>query len=205
LTDPERVHEALARIHALYAVEREAKEKGLIGAALAAYWQDHASPILAAFAAWLVVQRPRILPKSALGEAVTYATIQWSALDVYVTDGRLTNDNGPAEQALRPLCVGRRNWLHLGGDGGPKPTAVLLSIAASIRRHGIDPWVYLRHVLAVLPARGMARDLTDLLPDWLAVPAGVMMLTPYPTPDTTLWSRHNRNTLLRLLSVTGVG
>ena len=65
LTDPERAHEALARIRALYAVEREAKEKGLTGAALAAYRQQHAGPVLAAFADWLAEQRPRVLPKSA--------------------------------------------------------------------------------------------------------------------------------------------
>src|SRR5262249_18168938 len=103
LTDPECAHEALARIRALYAVERDAKEKGLTGAALAAYRQHHASPVLAGFADWLAEQRPRVLPKSAIGEAVTYATNQWPTLCVYVTDGRLTIDNGPAAQSLRPL------------------------------------------------------------------------------------------------------
>src|SRR5205807_468660 len=55
-----------------------------------------------------------------------------------------------AEQAIRPMAVGRRNWLHLGGDGGLKPTAVLLSIVASIKRQGINPWVYLKLVLTDL-------------------------------------------------------
>src|SRR5262249_15319568 len=171
LSDPERAHDALARIRALYVVERDAKEKELTGAALAAYRQRHAGPILAAFAAWLADRRPQVLPKSPIGEAVTYVTNQWPTLCVYLTDGRLTIDNGPAEQAIRPLCVGRRNWLHLGGNGGLKPTAVLLSIAASIRRHGLDPWVYLRHVLTVLPASGVGSVLTDLLPDRLATPS----------------------------------
>ena len=103
LTDPERAHEALARIRALYAVEREAKEKGLTGADLAAYRQQHAGPVLAAFADWLAEQRPRVLPKSAIGEAFTYATNQWPTLGVYLTDGRLTIDNAAAEQAIRPL------------------------------------------------------------------------------------------------------
>jgi hypothetical protein len=84
---------------------------------------------------------------------------------VYLTDGRLSIDNGPAEQAIRPLCVGRRNWLHLGGDGGLQPTAVLLTIASSIRRHGLNPWGYLTHVLTELPARTPGADLDDLLPD----------------------------------------
>jgi hypothetical protein len=106
-----------------------------------------------------------VLPKSAIGEAVTYATNQWPTLGVYVTDGRLTIDNAPAEQAVRPLAVGRNNWLHIGGDGGLRPTAVLLSLAASVKRHGVNPWVYLKHVLTELPARPAGADLTDLLPD----------------------------------------
>src|SRR5262249_30182884 len=135
LSDPERSHDALARVRALYAVEREAKEKRLTGADLAAYRQEDSGPIHAAFAAWLAELRPRVLPKSPLGEAVTYASNQWPTLGVYLTDGRLTIDNGPAEQAIRPLCVGRRNWLHLGGDGALRPTAVLLSVTASVKRH----------------------------------------------------------------------
>src|SRR5262245_30102073 len=131
LTDPGRAHEALARIRALYAVERDAKEQELTGAALAAYRQEHAGPVLAAFAIWLPDHRPRVLPKSPIGEAVTYATNQWPSLAVYLTDGRLTIDNGPAEQAIRPLAIGRKNWLHLGGDGGLRPTAILLSVTAS--------------------------------------------------------------------------
>jgi transposase len=165
LSDPERSHEALAHIRALYAVERDAKEKGLTGAALAAYRHDHASPILATFATWLAGQRPRVLPKSAIGEAVTYATNQWPTLGVYVLDGRLTIDNGPAEQAIRPLAVGRKNWLHLGGDGGLRPTAILLSVTATVSRHRVNPWAYLKDVLTELPARRPGADLTDLLPD----------------------------------------
>jgi len=106
-----------------------------------------------------------VLPKSAIGEAVTYASNQWPTVGVYLTDGRLAIDNAPAEQAVRPLCVGRRNWLHLGGDGGLKATAVLLSVTASMKRHGINPWAYLTHVLSELPARPARVDLADLLPD----------------------------------------
>jgi transposase len=117
------------------------------------------------------------LPKSSIGEAFTYATNQWPTLGVYLTDGRLTIDNAAAEQAIRPLAVGRRNWLHLGGDGGLKPTAVLLSICASIKRHGINPWVYLKHVLTEHSARPPDADLTDLLPDvWARSRAGLVAI-----------------------------
>jgi hypothetical protein len=132
--------------------------------------------VVDAFAEWLADQRPRVLPKSPIGEAFTYTANQWPALGVYLTDGRLTIDNGPAELAIRPLAVGRRNWLHLGGDGGLRPTAVLLSVAASTKRHGVNPWGYLKHVLTELPTRRPGADLTDLLPDgWTHARVGVLM------------------------------
>jgi hypothetical protein len=96
---------------------------------------------------------------------VTYATNQWPSLLVYTRDGRLTIDNGPAEQAIRPLAVGRNNWLHVGGDGGLRPAAVLLSLAASVKRPGVNPWVYLRHVLTEWPSYRAGADVADLLPD----------------------------------------
>jgi transposase len=98
-------------------------------------------------------------------EAVTDATNQRPTLGVYLTDGRLTIDNGPAERATRPLCVGRRNWLHLGGHGSLRVASVPLSISSSVRRHKLDPWAYLAHVLTDFSARTPAADLGDLLPD----------------------------------------
>jgi transposase len=76
LSDPERAHDALARIRGLYAVEREAKEKRLTESDLTAFGQARAGPVLAAVADWLAEHRPRVLPKSAVGEALTYATNQ---------------------------------------------------------------------------------------------------------------------------------
>src|SRR5262249_40563696 len=145
-SDPARAHEALARIRLLYAVESTAKEKDLSGAALAAYRQEHALPLLQAFAAWLAQEVPRALPKSKIGEAFIYASNQWPSLIRYVQDGRLTIDNAPAEQAIRPLAVGRRNWLQIAGDGGLKSAAVLLSVAAPAKRHQVNPWAYVQHI-----------------------------------------------------------
>jgi hypothetical protein len=132
----------------------------------------------AAFADWLAGQRPRVLPKSLIGETVTYATHQWPPLGVYLADGRRTIDNGLAEQAIRPLAVGRKNWLHLGGDSALRPMAVLLRVTASVTRHGLDPRVYLKHVLTELPARPTGTGLNDLLPDrWARLQAGPMAVS----------------------------
>jgi transposase len=175
-SDPARAHEALARIRLLYAVEAEAKAKKFTGTDLAAYRRERAKPVLQSFADWLAHEVPRVLPKSRIGEAVGYAANQWPTLIRYLEDGRLTIDNGPAEQAVRPLAVGRNNWLHIGGDGGLRATAVLLSLAASVKRHEINPWAYLTQVLTQLPSRRPGADLTDLLPDtWTSARVGVLM------------------------------
>ena len=80
-------------------------------------------------------------------------------------DSRFAIDNGAAERAIRPLAIGRSNWLHVGSDGGLKTASVLLSVCASARRNRLDPWAYLTHVLSELPARTTGDQLTDLLPD----------------------------------------
>ncbi len=164
-SDPARAHEALARIRLLYAVESAAKDKNLTGAELAAYRQEQAGPLLEAFAAWLAQEVPRALPKSKIGEALVYASNQWPSLVRYSAAGRLSIDNSPAEHALRPFAVGRRNWLQIAGDGGLKSAAVLLSLAATTKRHGINPWVYWKDLLSALARRTAGTECTDLLPD----------------------------------------
>jgi hypothetical protein len=149
----------------LYAVEAQAKANGLAGTDLAAYRQEHAGPVLQSFGDWLAQEVPRVLPKSKIGEAVGYASNQWPTLNRYLEDGRLTIDNAPAERAIRPLAIGRRNWLQIAGDGGLHSAAVLLSVAASARRHGVNPWVYVKRILTASAARPRAADFSDLLPD----------------------------------------
>ena len=167
-SDPARALEAIARIRLLYAVETAAKEKHLAGAELAAYRQEQARPLLQAFADWLAKEVPRALPKSKIGEALVYASNQWTTLVRYVEDGRLTIDNSPAEQVIRPLALGRRNWLQIAGDGGLKSAAVLLSVAATAKRHRLNPWVYIKDLLTTSAARKPDADFSDLLPDaWL--------------------------------------
>jgi hypothetical protein len=149
----------------LYAVEADAKAKGLTATDLAAYRQEQAGPVLRSFAEWLAAEVPRVLPKSKIGEAVGYAVNQWPTLVRYLQDGRLTIDNSAAEQAIRPLAVGRRNWLQIAGDGGLKSAAVLLSVAASAKRHGVNPWLYVRQLLSESAARQPDAESSDLLPD----------------------------------------
>jgi transposase len=101
-TSPREAHEAVARIKQLYAIEHEAKALRC-GRAPMSLRQEKSVPLLAALQTWLDALAVTALPKSPLGEAVTYARNQWAALNVYVTDGRLAIDNNRAERGVKPL------------------------------------------------------------------------------------------------------
>jgi transposase len=164
-SDPAKADEALAFVRTLYAVERDIAAASLTDDAVADYRRARASPVLARFADWLEREARTARPKSPLGQAVLYARNGWASLTRYVTDGRLAIDNGPAERAVRPLAVGRRNWLFVGGDGGLSTAAVLLSVCASAKRHGLNAWSYLRDLFDRLPAVPAGSDLSAFLPD----------------------------------------
>jgi transposase len=158
-----KASEALAYIRTLYAVEKEILDENLAGEAVVSRRQTRAGPILRAFGAWLSVEQRSALPKSPFGQAVSYAINQWPTLGRYLDDARFTIDNNVAERAVRPLAVGRKNWLFVGGDGGLASAGVLMSLCVSAKRHGLDPWAYLTDVLTQLAAK--PADVTHLLPD----------------------------------------
>ena len=161
--NPAKASEALAYIRTLYAVEKEIVEKKLTGDIAVSLRQTRAGPVLRTFGEWLEIERRSVLPKSPFGEAVSYACNQWPTLDRYLGDARFGIDNNMAERAVRPLAVGRRNWLFIGGDGGLASAAVLMSLCASVKRHGLNPWAYLTDVMTQLAAK--TTDVTPLLPD----------------------------------------
>jgi transposase len=169
-SDPRAV-EALAFIRTLYAVEREVKDERekLCGqfadGDVVRLRQTRAGPILAKFSDWLEEHRRQATPKSPFGQALDYCRNQWASLVRYIDDARFAIDNGAAERAIRPLAIGRSNWLHVGGDGGLKTASVLLSVCASAIRHRLNPWSYLRDVLEQLAARPATADVNDLLPE----------------------------------------
>jgi transposase len=119
--------------------------------------------VLERFKPWLDDQVGVVLPKSPIGEAVTYTRAQWTALTRYLEDGALAIDNNAAERALRRVVTGRKNWLFCGSDEGGTRAAILYSIVATCRAHGIDPWAYLRDVLERIPTHPNRRR-AELLP-----------------------------------------
>jgi len=161
-TDVVRSLATVAYIRLLYKVEKEAR--GLDPPARRALRQEKAKPWLDQLKTWLEAQQKEVLPKSPFAEAAHYALSQWTALTRYLDDGRLEIDNNAAERALRSVAVGRKAWTFAGSDAGGERAAVIYSVIQSARRHGLEPFAYLRDLLARIPAHSQLR-LAELLPD----------------------------------------
>ena len=158
----------LAYIRLLYDVEREARDRELSAAERRALRQSKSKPVLGDIKAYLEAEREKVLPKSPIGQAISYALSNWAALERYSQDGDLEIDNNGAERSLRGVAVGRKNWMFFGSDNGGRTAAVLTSLIATCKSLGADPFAYLRDVFERIGAHPQDR-LKELLPDqWLA-------------------------------------
>lgn len=175
--------QALAYIRLLYDVEdearrlfqsaagdaRESRAEGAetLSSLRLALRQKRAVPLLEQFGQWLRGQQASqggcVLPKSPMGQAITYTLNQWPALNVYTTAGNLAIDNNVSENALRRVAMGRKNWLFCGSDNGGHTAAVLFSLIATCQRRKVEPLAYLRNVLTRIAAQPVSR-LDELLP-----------------------------------------
>ena len=160
----------LGMIQQLYAVEKRGRD--LTDEQRRDLRLSASRPILQSIKRWLDEQGPEVLPRSPMGQAITYVLNQWPALCLYTTDGRLSIDNNTAERALRRVAVGRKNWLWAGTDESAMGHAILWTLIASAQRHDLDVQLYLRSVLAWLPATPttqIERFLPDVWKrDWMA-------------------------------------
>jgi transposase len=171
--DQTRMEIALAWIGQLYAVEKDLRERRQTewrelsldeqASLVAAERQSRSRPLLNDFQAWLEAESPKVLPKSDVRAAMDYTRNNWTALCRYTESGWLDADNNTAENALRGIAIGRKNWLFCGSDRGGLAAAIFFSLLASCKRHGHDPFVYLRDVLTRLPAMLPATDETAIL------------------------------------------
>lgn len=157
-------HEAVRRIKQFYVVEAQAKEAGDAAGALKARRQENAKPLIDDFQTWVEEAYKAVLPKSPIGQACAYTLRLWTALTRYLDDGRLAIDNNIAERAIRPLCVGRKNWLFAGSKRGGHAAATLYSLIESAKRHQLDPFAYLRDLLTRIPTHSNRR-IHELFPD----------------------------------------
>ena len=165
-SDVLRSHTTVAMIKLLYEVEVEAKP--LSSEARRALRQEKSVPILGQIKTWLDQQKDQVLPKSPMSQAIGYCLSNWEALLRYTQDGDLNIDNNAAENALRPIVLGRKNWLFAGSDHGGRTAAILASLVASCKRHGVNPFTYLKDLLTRIAATPISQ-LHQFLPDrWKA-------------------------------------
>ncbi len=127
--------------------------------------QERSVPVLADIRARIDSLKPGTPPSSKLGKALSYADNIWDRLTVYAEDGRLPIDNNAAERMIRPVALGRNNWLFFGSERGGKSAANWMSIIGTCKRAGVEPFAYLSDVLRRLPSAKTGAGVRALLPD----------------------------------------
>lgn len=146
-SDKARAEHALTMFQQLYAVERRIKDNTLTGEDLLQLRQKEAVPILKALKEWMTIQYPKVLPKSHIGKAIAYCLPRWEKLSIYTTNAILNIDNNPVENAIRPVAIGRKNYLFAGSHDAAQRAAMIYSLFATCRLHGINPYDWLKDVL----------------------------------------------------------
>lgn len=172
--------EFVAMIRALYMIERELSDTQLPADATAdmraaaqeadnarrtQVRQEKAVPVLARIRERMDELSPGTRPKSKLGVALSYTDGIWQRLTPYAENGRLPIDNNPAEQMIRPIAVGRNNWLFIGSERGGKAAANWMSLIATCKRAMVEPFAYLNDILRRMPGAKTTEQLRALLPD----------------------------------------
>ena len=152
----------LGQIQRLYAIERFCRNAGL-GPEERLDVRGHARPILEEIKSRMITLSPGLTPKNGLKLAINYTLKQWDELTVYTREGVLEIDNNLVENSIRPIALGRKNYLFAGNHEAAQRSAVVYTILACCKAHGLNPLAYLADVLDKLPARTV-NNIDDLLP-----------------------------------------
>lgn len=162
----EIAHEALERIGQLYDIEREIAGKP--ADIRQAIRQELSRPKLEALHSWAEKQLTRISTKGDLAKAFRYALGRWHAFSLFIDDGRVAIDNNAAERAVRPICLGKKNWLFAGSETGAETLARAMTLIESAKMNGLDPQAYITDLLNRIHDHKINR-IDELLP-WNWVP-----------------------------------
>jgi transposase len=141
----------LGMVGELYAVEEQARQQNLDAAARRELRQTKSVALMDTLKAKIIEIRQRVLPKSTAGDACNYALNQWSRLAAFLDDGQIEIDNNWCENGIRPVALGRKNWLHIGSEVAGPRVAAIMSILETCRRLKLDIRAYLHDVLPKLP------------------------------------------------------
>jgi len=154
--------QGLAKIRKLYVIERDCHD--FSPEDRHRHRIEHATPLLDDFYNWLEGSIGDVPPKSATAKAIKHALDVWPYLTIYLENGHLLMDNSPAENAIRPVAIGRKNWMFCDTVTGAETTATLYSVIETAKANGLDPFVYLKHVIERLTTAETLADVEALLP-----------------------------------------
>ena len=161
--DNAKASEILTLIAQLYGVEKHCREHDFTTDQIKQARQQQSVPILAAIHLALKTQLTTSLPNSPLGKAIQYTLSRWQKLNVYIQEGFLSIDNNLVENSIRPIAIGRKNWLFAGSHEAAGRSAMLYSLFATCRLHNIEPLQWLTEVLAKIKDHPINK-IKELLP-----------------------------------------
>ena len=157
-----KADQGLAFIQKLYAIEKQIKDEP--PDVRYDIRQTQARPVIDKLKAWVEKSLPSVPPKSAIGKALVYLHNQWDRLIGYLDDGRYPIDNNPAERAIRPFTIGRKNWLFSHSQAGAKASANLYSLIETAKANNLNVYDYLQHIFKELPNAQSVEQVEALLP-----------------------------------------
>ena len=153
----------LTELQKLYAVEKQARENNFTHEQRFELRQKDSMPVLKSLHTWLKENSIQYLPKTLIGEAICYALNRWEKLMVYANDGKLEIDNNLVENSIRPIAIGRKNYLFAGSHDAAQRAAMIYSLLGTCKLKGVEPFQWLKNVFEVLPDWKFNR-LEELLP-----------------------------------------
>lgn len=166
--DRPRAEYALSEIQKLYLIERIIKEQDLSFEEIKTVRGLKSVPILGALGKWMKEQYVQTLPKSAIGKALAYSIERWDKLSLYTHNGMLNIDNNPVENSIRPVAIGRKNYLFAGSHEAARRSGILYSLLGTCKMNGIEPYSWLKDVLKRIAMHPINR-IEELLPHYDAV------------------------------------
>ena len=163
VNDAGRATYALEQFAKLYTIERNIKEQQFAYEQVLLLRQQQAVPLLQNFGNWMKEQYVQVLPKSTIGKALGYSIERWGELSIYATNAKLNIDNNPVENSIRPVAIGRKNYLFAGSHEAAQRSAMLYSLLGTCKLNGINPFIWLREILRRIASHPINK-IHELLP-----------------------------------------
>ncbi len=169
--DKERAEYVLLKMQELYTVEKVCREACLSYDERRAERQEKSLPVLKSLEEWMKVEYEKVTPKSSIGKAIHYSLSRWKTLAEYAENGELEIDNNLVENAIRPVAVGRKNYLFAGSHDAARRSAMIYSLFASCKKNDVNPLEWLTDVLTRISDHPINR-IEELLPNiWKLIQA----------------------------------